>query len=468
MAVLIVCGMNCSLIVSQKKPSVRDLKADKKATATGESLSNELGAKGDIKQTSSQSSKTVGKPQRKTYACVLKEAAGGWEKMARRTCLMTEEKHQDVLRSAEAEKPTARERNLAREVEKMKVERITFKNTMQKLHQKLLTEVKAHVRAEEALVRARTTLRCRAAAKMEAERTASLATANLVDLQRARQDLEDGLTSHLRAWEKEREKLTSQRNQAVEALKLSEQGLTMATAKLLEVGNMAPKPVQLGVEFQTELSSLRAEIWAAQSARKTAEAKCSMTRANLITLERNLRAEIAEKDGKILVLSSDKKEALQVSQKAEQDLEAFKANLMKMASVMTRLQVNLREKDKRCHDLEKALDQVQDESRHIRKELISKCAEMEAREKQAADTAEEWLSLQKQADQSAADLKALQKQAEQSAADLEEALQKQAETRCQSQETQTEVVQSCPGPTLIFFLPIDTSLLICPVMHIGV
>ena len=113
----------------------------------------------------------------------------------------------------------------------------------------------------------------------------------------------------------------------------------MATAKLLEAGNTAPKLAQLGGKFQTKLSGLRVEICAAQSARKMADVKCNMTRANLITLERNLRAESA-KDGKIIVLSSEKKEA----------------NLMKMAGVMTKLQVDWKEKDKRCHVLEKALD----------------------------------------------------------------------------------------------------------------
>ena len=90
---------------------------------------------------------------------------------------MIEEKCGDVLRAtAEAE-------------------RRAYENTIEELHQKLLVEVKARVEAEEALARARTTLRAHDAAKTEAERTASLLTANLVYFQRARQELDDGLTS---------------------------------------------------------------------------------------------------------------------------------------------------------------------------------------------------------------------------------------------------------------------------------
>ena len=79
--------------------------------------------------------------------------------------LMIEEKRGDVLRAtAEAMRPTVRERNLAK-VQKIKVERRAYENTIEELHQKLLVEVKARVEAEEALARARTTLRAHAAAK---------------------------------------------------------------------------------------------------------------------------------------------------------------------------------------------------------------------------------------------------------------------------------------------------------------
>ena len=176
----------------------------------------------------------------------------------------------------------------------------------------------------------------------------------------------------------------------------------------------------------------------------------------LLTEVKNLRLEISEKDEKIILLSNVKKDTFQVTQK---ELQAFKDELMEMALVMNRLRMHSKEKDM--------------QSSRLRKELMDTCAEMESAKKQAADTAEELLSLQKTADQLAADLEALRmtadlealrKTADQSAADLEalrktadqaaadlEALQalSRKQARCQSQETQTEVVQSCPGPKLI-------------------
>ena len=56
--------------------------------------------------------------------------------------LMMEEKCGEVLRAtAEAKRPTVRERNLAK-IQKIKVERRAYENKMEELHQKLLTEVK--------------------------------------------------------------------------------------------------------------------------------------------------------------------------------------------------------------------------------------------------------------------------------------------------------------------------------------
>ena len=77
-------------------------------------------------------------------------------------------------------------------------------------------------------------------------------------------------------------------------------------------------------------------------------------------------------------------------------------------------------------------------------------ADLEALRKTADQSAADLEALRMTADQSAADLEALRKTADQSAADLE-ALRSlsRKQARCQSQETQTEVVQSCPGPKLI-------------------
>ena len=163
-----------------------------------------------------------------------------------------------------------------------------------------------------------------------------------------------------------------------------------------------------------------------------------------------------------------------MTQKAEQDLEAFKAKLVEMTRVMTSLEIDSKEKDMRCHVLEKALDKAADQSaadlKALHKTAEQSAADLETLQKQAKQSAADLEALEKTADESAAVLKALQKQADQSAADLEsqqkakteelkecqeqiellqQELKRQAEKRCQSQETQTEVVQSCPGPKLI-------------------
>ena len=49
---------------------------------------------------------------------------------------------------------------------------------------------------------------------------------------------------------------------------------------------------------------------------------------------------------------------------------------MKMAGFMTKLQIDVREKDKLCNVLEKALEEVQED----RKELFCKYAEIESAE----------------------------------------------------------------------------------------
>ena len=369
----------------------------------------------------------------------LREAVRDWEKKAREA--------------------TASEREMAKEVEMMKVDRQIVEETIDRLQQKLQIEGQARLHAEQALALAQTNLQDQeirfqldrdrllgllsgkdealislqtqtslaVAVKAEAETAVGVAMANLQDARRTwekeRQELKDRLSSHLRAWEEERQDLRSQRNQAAEALKISEQGLTRTTAKLLEVGNLVPSPAQLGVKFQMEISALKAELCAVRSARTRAEMRWNMTRANLVNLEKNLGAEIAKRDDNILILSTEKKEALQVTKRGEQELEAFRSNLMKMAGSMTKLQLDLRDKGNHCSVLEKALEEVQEDLRQTRKELICKCAEIESLQKQACQRSVELEALE------AKELKQCQGHME-----LQQQLRRQAETTCQAQE----------------------------------
>ncbi|XP_046894254.1 intracellular protein transport protein USO1-like isoform X2 [Hypomesus transpacificus] len=408
---------------------------DKKDKANGGSLSHVLADKAEDLNSEMASSKAVSKPKRKTNMSRLREAVRDWEKKAREA--------------------TASEREMAKEVEMMKVDRQIVEETIDRLQQKLQIEGQARLHAEQALALAQTNLQDQeirfqldrdrllgllsgkdealislqtqtslaVAVKAEAETAVGVAMANLQDARRITQELKDRLTSHLQAWEKERQELRSQKNQAVEALKISEQGLTRTTAKLLEVGNRVPSPAQLGVKIQTEISALKAQLFAAHSARTRAEMTCKMTRANLANLEKNLCAEVAKRDDNILILSNEKKEALQVTKKGEQELEAFRSNLMKMAGSMTKLQLDLRDKGNHCSVLEKALEEVQEDLRQTRKELICKCAEIESLQKQACQRSVELEALE------AKELKQCQGHME-----LQQQLRRQAETTCQAQE----------------------------------
>ena len=71
--------------------------------------------------------------------------------------------------------------------------------------------------------------------------------------------------------------------------------------KIIVLSREKKEAIQETQKAEQDLEAFKAKL------RKTGEVKWSMFRTNFNTLERYLRAEIAEKDGKIIVLSSEKK-----------------------------------------------------------------------------------------------------------------------------------------------------------------